>query len=106
MEFSFKKPIYLWQDTGFQGHAPKNATIVQPKKKPRGGVLTDAEKLRNTEIAKKRVIVEHAIRGVKIWRVAKDTCRYYQIDTRNDFVLIPAGLHNFAKTYNNAKKNS
>ncbi len=42
--YQFPKRSKLWQDTGFQGYAPENVTIFQPKKKPRGGALTSAQK--------------------------------------------------------------
>jgi len=34
----------LWQDSGFQWFTPAGVTIKQPKKKPRNGVLSDADK--------------------------------------------------------------
>ena len=34
----------LYQDKGFQGFGIENVTIIQPKKKPRGGELTEEEK--------------------------------------------------------------
>ena len=91
----FRKIIDLLQDTGFQGYAPKNANIIQPIKKPKGKELTDEQKTQNTEKSKKRVYVEHAIRGFKIWRIAKDICRTWVHDTRDDYIFITCGLHNF-----------
>lgn len=94
-DFQFKEVITLLQDTGFQGYAPQNAKIVQPVKKPKNKELSDEQKAQNTEKSKKRVYVEHAIRGFKVWRVAKDVCRTWIYDTRDDFVYIACGLHNF-----------
>jgi hypothetical protein len=37
----------LYQDMGFQGFILTGITIVQPKKKPRGGELTPPEKATN-----------------------------------------------------------
>ena len=37
---------YLYQDSGFIGFNPAGITVVQPKKKPKGGELTAAEKAR------------------------------------------------------------
>ena len=42
--YQFPPGSKLWKDTGFQGYEPKNVTTFQPKKKPRGGELTAAEK--------------------------------------------------------------
>ena len=41
--FTLPEGSLLYQDTGFQGFALEGTTIFQPKKKPRGGELTDAE---------------------------------------------------------------
>lgn len=65
----------LYQDTGFQGFALEGVTIVQPKKKPRGKKLSVEEKACNREIARIRVRVEHAIAGVKRYRIVKDKLR-------------------------------
>ena len=43
--------INLFQDTGFQGYHPPGVTIYQPKKKPKGGELTEAEKAENQLIS-------------------------------------------------------
>ena len=85
----------LWQDTGFQGYKPEHVTIFQPKKKPRGGELTAAEKERNREISSQRIPVEHHIGGIKRSRIVHDTFR----NRKDDFVDIvmetACGLHNF-----------
>ena len=46
-----------------------------PIKKPRGGQLTQAQKDFNQEVSQKRVYVEHLIRVVKIFRIAKEEFR-------------------------------
>jgi hypothetical protein len=50
-EPGFPPDINLFQDTGFQGYHPPGVTIYQPKKKPKGGELTAAEKAENTLIS-------------------------------------------------------
>jgi hypothetical protein len=87
--------IKLLQDTGFQGYKPKNAIIIQPDKKPKGKELTSAQKERNKQISKERVIVEHSISGFKTWRVCKDICRSWKPETRDEYIFIACGLHNF-----------
>ena len=47
--YQFPPGSKLWKDTGFQGYEPENVTTFQPKKKPRGGELTAAEKERNRD---------------------------------------------------------
>jgi DDE superfamily endonuclease len=65
----------LYQDLGFQGFTLDGITIVQPKKKPRGGELTPREKATNRSISSIRVRIEHAIGGVKRYRIVKDKMR-------------------------------
>ena len=46
-----------------------------PHKKPKGGELTQVQKDFNKQVSQKRVYVEHVIRVIKIWRIAKEECR-------------------------------
>ncbi len=94
-DIEFGVMIKLLQDTGFQGYKPNNAIIIQPDKKPKGKELTAAQKERNKQISKERVIVEHSISGFKTWRICKDICRSWKPTTRDDIIFIACGLHNF-----------
>ncbi len=85
----------LYQDTGFQGFALEGVTIVQPQKKPPGKELTAEEKARNREIARVRVRVEHAIAGVKRYRIVKDPLRNWKKGFRDQVMETCCGLHNF-----------
>ncbi len=49
-----------------------------PKKKPKGGELSDEEKAANKLISQERIYVEHAIRKVKGFRVVRDEYRLAQ----------------------------
>lgn len=51
------------------------AKTTTPKKKPPKGTLTLEQKASNRQISQKRVCVEHVIRVVKIFRVAKEVFR-------------------------------
>ena len=68
----------LYQDSGFQGFTRPGVNVIQPKKKPRGGELTPEEKERNRLISSIRIQVEHAISGVKRYRIVKDKLRNYK----------------------------
>lgn len=57
-------------DTGYQG-----TPLRTPKKKPRKGVLTKAEKAANRALSKQRIVAEHAIGKMKIWRIAAEKFR-------------------------------
>jgi len=85
----------LYQDKGFQGFILPGITIFQPKKKPRGGELTPPEKVMNRWISSIRVRIEHAIGGVKRYRIVKDTIRLLKDGVRDVVMETCCGLHNF-----------
>ena len=87
--------LELLQDLGFQGYKPKGVVVVQPLKKPRGGELTDEQKQANREKSRQRVVVEHAIGGVKIWRMVKEQIRSWCHRLRDRVMYLACGLHNF-----------
>lgn len=85
----------LLQDTGFQGFVLEGVRIIQPKKKPRGQELTPEDKENNTAISKVRIRIEHAIGGVKRYRIVKDKIRNWKQDFRDKVMETCCGLHNF-----------
>jgi hypothetical protein len=85
----------LGQDTGFQGFSLNQVAILQPKKKPRGGTLTDLEKHSNQWLSSLRIRVEHAIGGVKRYRIVKDKIRNWKDGFRDSVIATCCGLHNF-----------
>lgn len=94
-EFTLPEGSALYQDTGFQGFALEGVTILQPKKKPRGGELTAEEKEYNHRISRIRIQVEHAIGGVKRYRIVKDQLRNWKQGFRDQVMETCCGLHNF-----------
>lgn len=84
----------LVQDSGFQGFRPPGVTILQPKKKPAGGALTDEEKADNQWISHIRVLVEHSIAGVKVYRIVRDVIRHSCPAIRDQVMLVCCGLYN------------
>jgi len=91
----FPAGITLWQDTGFLGHNPENVIVRMPTKKPKGRELTPEQKQENREISAFRIIVEHAIGGVKRCRIVKERFRCYKFGFDDLVMLIACGLHNF-----------
>lgn len=85
----------LLQDTGFQGFDVPEVRIVQPKKKPRGQPLSDLDKHCNQWIGSLRVRAEHAIGGVKRYRIVKDWIRNWKPGFRDSVLALCCGLHNF-----------
>jgi len=94
-ELTFPDDISLAQDTGFEGYAPPNVRVCQPKKKPKGKELSPDEKARNTLIARLRIRVEHVIAGVKRCRIVKDIFRNTTQGFDDLVMEIACGLHNF-----------
>ena len=90
---------YLYQDMGFQGFVLAGVTMVQPKKKPRGGELTPLEKAINRRISAIRIRIEHAIGGVKRYRMVKDKIRLLKDGIRDTIMETCCGLHNFRIQY-------
>jgi len=68
-------PTYV--DTGFEGIkklCPK-VNVRKPKKKRKGKKLNGGERLGNRMISSERVKVEHAIGGMKKFKIAHETFR-------------------------------
>lgn len=93
--YGVPKDSVLVQDAGFQGFHLDGVSILQPKKKPRGGTLGYADKVRNRLISGIRVRIEHTIASVKRYRVVKDKSRNWEPAFRDLVFEICCGLHNF-----------
>lgn len=86
---------FIWKDLGYQGYLPDNVTCFEPHKKPRNGELTSDQKSENQIIASVRVVVEHAIGGVKRCRIVKEAIRLYNYWIRDMIIETCTALHNF-----------
>jgi hypothetical protein len=93
--YRFPKGSKLLQDTGFQGYQPEGVTVVQPKKKPRNGELTEVEKVINRGISSLRVEVEHHIGGIKRCQILVQKFRNRVEGFVDDVMETACGLHNF-----------
>jgi hypothetical protein len=94
-DYSLPENSDLYQDSGFQGFTLAGVNIIQPKKKPRGQELTLDDKENNRLISKIRIRIEHAIGGVKRYRIVKDKIRNWKKDFRDKVMETCCGLHNF-----------
>src|SRR3954454_20267849 len=75
-------------DTAYIGTGLKT-----PARKPRGGELTAGQKAENRRVARRRVVAEHGIGKMKVWRVAAE--RYRNPVGRHTLIMKNvAGLHN------------
>ena len=93
-QYRFPAGSKLWKDTGFQGYEPDGVITYQPKKKPKGGELTAAEKEENQTIAKERIGVEHSIGGVKVFHIVRDIYRNHKQGFEDLIMETACGLHN------------
>jgi hypothetical protein len=81
-------------DRGYQGLDKLHAKSRTPQRKPRKGELSDEQKQSNRELASRRVVVEHVIRGLKIFRILAERYRNRRQRFSLRFKLI-AGLYNY-----------
>jgi len=85
--------VSLIVDTGFQGVQKIHDNTFIPKKKPKGGYLTDDDKAWNRLISSVRIVVEHAIGGMKRFGAASHIFR--NKNGMDDlFMSVCAGLWN------------
>jgi hypothetical protein len=85
---------HIKADLGFYGMQHTHPNIKLPHKKPRGADLTEEQKRENRALSSERVKVEHAIAGVKTWRIVKDIYRNHDEDIRNEVFIVACALHN------------
>jgi hypothetical protein len=75
-------------DTSYLG-----TPLETPTRKPRGGELTEGQKERNRKVSRRRVVAEHGIGKMKVWRIASE--RYRNPNRRHTLIMKNvAGLHN------------
>lgn len=87
--------IIAMADTGFIGEAKAHKNILIPKKRTKGKLLTLDEKEMNKLISSYRVIVEHAIGGMKRFRCMSEKLRNRKPFIDDTFILLSAGLWNY-----------
>jgi hypothetical protein len=61
--------------------------------------LSEAEKLANRAICAVRIVVEHAISGVKRCHIVKDVFRNHRANDDDLVMEVACGLHNFRVDY-------
>lgn len=104
---TFPDDCFLWKDLGYQGYLPSNVHSFEPYKKPKNRELTKIQKKENQLIASIRIVVEHAIGGMKRCRIIKDILRIYSPIIRDRVMETCAALHNFRLDQRNGyKKNT
>lgn len=66
----------LLADSGYQGVAKFHPECRTPFKRWRGKPLTQEQSKHNAQLAKERILVEHVIRKLKVFRILKETYRH------------------------------
>jgi hypothetical protein len=94
-------PISILVDKGYQGIETSNKNgnkVFIPKKKPKGGELTEEEKENNKIISSCRMPVEHSIGGIKRFGCLNSIYRNKK-GKDDKFILVCAGLWNYHLRY-------
>lgn len=87
--------IGRYGDLGYYGM--KGAHWHLPHKKPKGGCLTRWQKTLNKRFAKERIVVEHGIRGIKIFRRIGEVIAIRSDELFLTTLLVAANLSNFKR---------
>jgi hypothetical protein len=88
------KEVAIWMDKAYPKNIAKNGNIVMiPHKKPRKGELTQEQKAENRVISGLRMVVEHAIGGIKRFRCMTDIFRN-KAGRDDSMILVAAALWN------------
>ena len=91
--------VGVWGDSGFQGIQDLHPNTLVAKRGRKKHPLTAAEKRENYVISSFRVVVEHAIGGMKRYRVMTDTLRN-KIGIFDDRIaVVTAGIWNYHLAY-------
>jgi hypothetical protein len=108
-EVRWFRKFKLWMDKAYQGFEKyyKAKQVNQPQKKPRKSKnnpdpqLSEEQIEKNRAISSKRMVVEHAIRGMKRYNVLVYPLRTFAENLLERIIGICAGLWNFKIDFNN-----
>ena len=81
-------------DSGMLGLSIGSLKTVMPEKNSKLHKLSDSDKEQNRAISSMRVVVEHAIAGIKINRSVQDVCRNMTEGMDDLLMSVACGLHN------------
>ena len=95
----FPHGLSVHLDLGFKGLQAEGVNLLMPHKKPRTRALTEEQKAQNKQKAAKRVVVEHCIGRIKIYRILKDRIRMYKQGIRDLVMELACALNNFKLDY-------
>ena len=89
--------VVCWTDSGFQGMKKDypQLSIIQPKKKSKGGKLSPFDQFINAQRARIRIRTEHAIGGVKRLAAVAQPYRNHTPKMEDQLMLVACGLWNY-----------
>lgn len=87
--------VGIFADSGFQGIHHQHPNTAVPKRGRKNVPLTDEERANNHVIASLRIVVEHAIGGMKRYRILQDRFRNKCRRFEDTVVVLCAGLWNW-----------
>lgn len=87
-------------DSGYQGLTKLHTNSQTPKKKSKHQPLTPAQKATNRELASRRILAEHVIGRLKVFRILSERYRNRRKRFGLRFNLI-AAIYNFERELNN-----
>lgn len=96
---SIPESVTAWVDTGFQGIQKQHLNTMIPKKNTKKNPLTEQDREENKIISHFRVIVEHAIGGIKRYQCLQQPYRNKIASMDDKLALISAGLWNYHLSY-------
>lgn len=88
------KDISIWVDTGFQGLKQQHSNTQMPMKSSKNKPLSPQQKENNKVISGIRVVVEHAIGGIKRLACMSGIYRNRKAYTDDLFAVVSAGIWN------------
>ena len=89
-----RSPVVTPRDAERTGETAYLGTgLKTPTRKPRGGELTGGQKSEDRRVARRRVVAEHGIGKMKVWRVAAERYRN-PVNCHTLIMKEVAGLHN------------
>jgi transposase len=74
-QLKFTQKTQIQADLGYKGIEKLHPQVSIPKKKSKYHPLTEKEKANNKKISKSRILVEHVIRKIKIFRIVSERYR-------------------------------
>ena len=81
-------------DSGYQGVQQLHSNSEIPKKSSKNKPLTDKDKAANRKLAKERVVIEHVIGNLKIFRILAERYRNRRTNHTKRVKLI-CGIYNY-----------